>query len=49
MNQISAAKRPERIEVPQPRKELAAEDAAPHIVPVHYVGCERGVDFYAMQ
>jgi WD40 repeat protein/serine/threonine protein kinase len=29
--------------------QAAANLQHPHIVPVHYVGCERGVHFYAMQ
>jgi WD40 repeat protein/serine/threonine protein kinase len=29
--------------------QAAAHLQHPHIVPVHYVGCERGVHFYAMQ
>jgi WD40 repeat protein/serine/threonine protein kinase len=46
---FAAALDPKQLQRFKNEAQAAAHLQHPHIVPVHYVGCERGVHFYAMQ
>jgi WD40 repeat protein/serine/threonine protein kinase len=46
---FAAALDPKQLQRFKNEAQAAAHLNHPHIVPVHYVGCERGVHFYAMQ
>jgi WD40 repeat protein/serine/threonine protein kinase len=46
---FAAALDPKQLQRFKNEAQAAAHLHHPHIVPVHYVGCERGIHFYAMQ